>query len=170
MWLLLVGTGFNAIARVEGGVSYQAFVYPGIVVMAALFGAMLMAISTVYDREFGMLRLMLASPAGVPAVLTGRAVAAAIVGFTPGGGRAGAGTAFCAGLGPQPGGGRGRARARIDREQRLGAAGGGSASISGELRGRDQRGALPAALRERGALPDQRYAAASFGFLRGSIR
>lgn len=84
MWLLLVGTGFNAIARVEGGGSYQAFVYPGIVVMAALFGAMLMAISTVYDREFGMLRLMLASPAGVPAVLTGRAVAAAIVGFMQG--------------------------------------------------------------------------------------
>lgn len=84
MWLLLVGSGFNAIARVEGEVSYQAFVYPGIVVMAALFGAMLMAISTVYDREFGMLRLMLASPAGVSAVLTGRAVAAAVVGFLQG--------------------------------------------------------------------------------------
>jgi ABC-2 type transport system permease protein len=84
MWLLLVGTGFNAIARVEGGISYQAFVYPGIVVMAALFGSMLMAISTVYDREFGILRLMLASPAGVTAVLTGRAVAAAIVGFIQG--------------------------------------------------------------------------------------
>lgn len=84
MWLLLVGTGYSAIARVEGGVSYQAFVYPGIVVMAALFGAMLMAISTVYDREFGVLRLMLASPAGVVAVLTGRAVAAAIVGLAQG--------------------------------------------------------------------------------------
>jgi ABC-2 type transport system permease protein len=84
MWLLLVGAGFNAIARVEGGVSYQAFVYPGIVVMAALFGAMLMAISTVYDREFGMLRVMLASPAGAPAVLAGRAVAAAIIGFIQG--------------------------------------------------------------------------------------
>lgn len=80
MWLLLVGTGYNAIARIEGGLSYQAFVYPGVVVMAALFGAMLTAISTVYDREFGMLRLMLASPAGTPAVLTGRALAAAIVG------------------------------------------------------------------------------------------
>ena len=41
MWLLLVGTGYNAIARVEGGLSYQAFVYPGIIVMAALFGSML---------------------------------------------------------------------------------------------------------------------------------
>ena len=84
MWLLLVGTGFNAIARVQGGVSYHSLVYPGIVVMATLFGAMLMAISTVYDREFGMLRLMLASPAGVPAVLAGRALAAAIVGLMQG--------------------------------------------------------------------------------------
>lgn len=84
MWLLLVGAGYNAIARVEGNLSYQAFVYPGIVIMAALFGAMLMAISTVYDREFGVLRLMLASPAGVPAVLAGRALAAAIVGLLQG--------------------------------------------------------------------------------------
>jgi ABC-2 type transport system permease protein len=84
MWLFLVGTGYNAIARLEGGLSYQAFVFPGVVVMAALFGAMLTAIATVYDREFGMLRLMLASPAGVPAVLTGRAVAATLVGAAQG--------------------------------------------------------------------------------------
>jgi ABC-2 type transport system permease protein len=84
MWLFLVGTGYNTIARLEGGLSYQAFVFPGVVVMAALFGAMLTAIATVYDREFGMLRLMLASPAGVPAVLTGRAVAAALVGAAQG--------------------------------------------------------------------------------------
>ncbi len=85
MWLLLVGTGYNAIARLEGGLPYQAFVLPGIVVMAALFGAMLTAIGTVYDREFGMLRLMLASPAGVPAVLAGRAIAATAVGVLQGG-------------------------------------------------------------------------------------
>lgn len=84
MWLLLVGTGYNTIARLEGGLPYQAFVFPGIVVMAALFGGMLTAIGTVYDREFGMLRLMLASPAGVPAVLAGRAIAAALVGLLQG--------------------------------------------------------------------------------------
>jgi predicted amidohydrolase YtcJ/ABC-type multidrug transport system permease subunit len=84
MWLLLVGAGYGAIARVDGTSSYQAFVFPGIVVMASLFGAMLTAISTVYDREFGMLRLMLACPSGVPAVLAGRAVAAAAVGFLHG--------------------------------------------------------------------------------------
>ena len=85
MWLLLVGTGYNAIARVEGGLSYQAFVLPGVLVMATLFGAMLTGVATVYDREFGMLRLMLASPAGVPAVLAGRAAASALVGLLQGG-------------------------------------------------------------------------------------
>jgi ABC-2 type transport system permease protein len=80
MWLLLVGGGYNAIARIDGVASYQAFVFPGIVVMATFFGAMLTAIATVYDREFGMLRLMLASPGGVPAMLVGRAIAATIVG------------------------------------------------------------------------------------------
>jgi ABC-2 type transport system permease protein len=84
MWLLLVGSGYNAIARVEGIASYRAFVFPGLVVMAALFGAMLTAISTVYDREFGMLRLMLASPAGAGTVLVSRAVAATVVGALQG--------------------------------------------------------------------------------------
>ena len=85
MWLLLIGSGYGAITRLETGTSYQAFVYPGILVMAALFGGTLTGVSTVYDREFGMLRLMLASPAGVGAVLAGRAAAATLVGALQGG-------------------------------------------------------------------------------------
>ncbi|MDH4130536.1 MAG: ABC transporter permease [Gemmatimonadota bacterium] len=79
IWLLLIGGGYGAIARVDGG-SYHAFVFPGVVAMAVLFGGMLTAISTVYDREFGMLRLMLASPAGVGVILAGRTLSAALVG------------------------------------------------------------------------------------------
>ena len=85
MWLLLIGTGYGAITRLDTGVPYQAYVLPGILVMAALFGGMLTGVSTVYDREFGMLRLMLASPAGVVPVLTGRAAAATLVGVLQGG-------------------------------------------------------------------------------------
>ena len=85
LWLLLIGTGYGAITRLESGLAYPAFVFPGIVVMAALFGGMLTAVSTVYDREFGMLRLMLASPAGTGAVLAGRAAAATLVGMLQGG-------------------------------------------------------------------------------------
>jgi ABC-2 type transport system permease protein len=80
LWVFLVGAGLDPITRLEGGLSYRAFAYPGGIVMAGLFGAMLTAISTVYDREFGMLRLMLASPSGTPAVLAGRVVSASIVG------------------------------------------------------------------------------------------
>ena len=85
MWLLLVGTGYDAITQIDGAPSYHAFLFPGLVIMAALFGAMLTAISTVYDREFGMLRLMLASPSGAAAVLAGRALAATVVGVVQGG-------------------------------------------------------------------------------------
>jgi ABC-2 type transport system permease protein len=85
MWFLLVGTGYNTITHVEGVSSYREYVFPGMVVMAALFGAMLTAIATVYDREFGMLRLMLASPAGAPAVLAARVIAASVVGMVQGG-------------------------------------------------------------------------------------
>jgi ABC-2 type transport system permease protein len=84
VWVFLVGAGFNGIARLDSGLSYQAYAYPGGVVMAALFGGMLTAISTVYDREFGMLRLMLASPSGVGAVLCGRILSAAIIGGAQG--------------------------------------------------------------------------------------
>jgi ABC-type Na+ efflux pump permease subunit len=48
--------------------------------MAMFFGAMLTAISTVYDREFGTLPLMLASPAGILALLAGRTIAATAIG------------------------------------------------------------------------------------------
>jgi ABC-2 type transport system permease protein len=85
MWVLLVGAGFNSIARLEGGIPYHVFAYPGGVIMGALFGGTLTAISTVYDREFGMLRLMLASPSGTSALLAGRTLSAALVGVLQGG-------------------------------------------------------------------------------------
>ena len=85
MWVLLVGVGFDSIARLEGGIPYHVFAYPGGVIMGALFGGTITAISTVYDREFGMLRLMLASPSGTPALLAGRTVSAALVGMMQGG-------------------------------------------------------------------------------------
>ena len=84
VWLLLVASGYNAIANPGTGGSYREFVFPGVIIMACLFGSALTAVSTVYDREFGMLRLMLASPVGPPVVLAGRAVSATAVGLLQG--------------------------------------------------------------------------------------
>ena len=84
VWLLLVASGYNAIANPGTGGSYQQYVFAGVIVMACLFGSALTAVSTVYDREFGMLRLMLASPAGPAAVLAGRTISATAVGVLQG--------------------------------------------------------------------------------------
>ena len=84
VWLLLVASGYNAIANPGTGGSYRQFVFPGVIIMACLFGSALTAVSTVYDREFGMLRLMLASPAGAAVVLAGRALSATAVGLLQG--------------------------------------------------------------------------------------
>ena len=84
VWLLLVASGYNAIANPGTGGSYRQFVFAGVIVMACLFGSALTAVSTVYDREFGMLRLMLASPAGPAVVLAGRAISATAVGMLQG--------------------------------------------------------------------------------------
>lgn len=85
VWLLLVATGYNAIAQLDSGLPYREFVYPGVLVMASLFGGALTAVSTVYDREFGMLRLMLAAPAGPAAVLLGRTASATLMGMAQAG-------------------------------------------------------------------------------------
>lgn len=84
VWLLLVASGYNAISNPGTGGSYREFVFPGVIIMACLFGSALTAVSTVYDREFGMLRLMLASPAGSAVVLAGRATSATAVGLLQG--------------------------------------------------------------------------------------
>lgn len=84
VWLLLVASGYNAITDPGTGGSYREFVFPGVIIMACLFGSALTAVSTVYDREFGMLRLMLASPAGPAVILAGRALSATAVGTLQG--------------------------------------------------------------------------------------
>jgi ABC-type transport system involved in cytochrome c biogenesis permease component len=45
-WSFMAARRHGTTPSLAQGAAYQAFVYPGIVVMAALFGAMLTAIST----------------------------------------------------------------------------------------------------------------------------
>jgi ABC-2 type transport system permease protein len=61
-WLFIVGPGFDRLLGGEGGVSYQQFLFPGVLGIVVLFGAILSSLSTVYDREFGVVRIMLIAP------------------------------------------------------------------------------------------------------------
>ncbi|WP_338140958.1 ABC transporter permease, partial [Candidatus Entotheonella palauensis] len=59
IWLLVVGSGFNAVMGQMGGEPYHYFLVPGVLGMVMLFGAMLVSLSVVYDKEFGIMRLLI---------------------------------------------------------------------------------------------------------------
>ena len=46
----------------NGGVGYQRFLIPGVLGMSMLFGAMLAALSMVYDKESGVMRMLIVAP------------------------------------------------------------------------------------------------------------
>lgn len=82
IWLFVIGAGFDAMLGQTGGVSYQYFLVPGVLGMAMLFGAMLAALATVYDKESGVMRMLVIAPFEhywiVLAKMLGAAIAAII--------------------------------------------------------------------------------------------
>jgi ABC-2 type transport system permease protein len=62
LWLLVIGAGLGAVRGDLGDSSYQAFLVPGVIGMTLLFGAMLAALSTVYDKESGVMRMLVIAP------------------------------------------------------------------------------------------------------------
>ncbi len=62
IWLLVVGSGFNAVMGQMGSEPYHYFLVPGVLGMVMLFGAMLVSLSVVYDKEFGIMRLLITAP------------------------------------------------------------------------------------------------------------
>jgi ABC-2 type transport system permease protein len=62
LWLLVIGAGLGAVQGKLGDASYQAFLVPGVLGMTLLFGGMLAALSTVYDKESGVMRMLIIAP------------------------------------------------------------------------------------------------------------
>ena len=62
IWLLVIGGGFGALLGDEATGGYQRFLSPGLLGMVMLFAAMLVSLSVVYDKEFGIMRLLIISP------------------------------------------------------------------------------------------------------------
>ena len=72
LFLVVIGTGFGALAPSSGNVNFKTFMFPGILAMTVLFTALFSAISIVWDREFGFLREMLVAPVHRGAILIGK--------------------------------------------------------------------------------------------------
>ena len=72
LWLLIVGTGFTSIIRVDAGANYMQFILPGIVGMTILFSSIFSTMSVVWDREFGFMREMLVAPVSRLSIVFGK--------------------------------------------------------------------------------------------------
>jgi ABC-2 type transport system permease protein len=79
VWLFVLGAGLRGSVRVPGGVSYLAFVFPGMLAMAIIFTSLQSAISIIFDREFGFLKEILVAPIPRTSVVLGKALAGAVI-------------------------------------------------------------------------------------------
>jgi ABC-2 type transport system permease protein len=68
LWLVVFGAGFHNILGVsivppyETYVTYREYMIPGLVGIVLLFNGMLSSLAMVYDREMGIMRLLLTAP------------------------------------------------------------------------------------------------------------
>ncbi len=78
IWLFVIGAGFSAVARSSNGLDYQQFLLPGVLGMTALFGAMLAALTVVYDKESGVMRMLIIAPFAHYWIVIAKTLAAAL--------------------------------------------------------------------------------------------
>lgn len=80
VWLVFAGAGFAAVFRDAGVIDYRRYMAPGLVGMAAMFGALLASLSTVTDRDAGVLRMVLVAPIRRSTAALGKALGATLLG------------------------------------------------------------------------------------------
>jgi len=72
LWLVILGFGLGAALREIDGYTYAQYILPGVVTLNVLFSALQCAISLVWDREVGLLRSVIVSPAPMLSVTLGK--------------------------------------------------------------------------------------------------
>ena len=80
IWLVFMSNTFAGVGKLPGfpTSSYLEYMAPGIVVMSTLFGGVFGGLSVVWDRRFGFLNKMLASPIGRSSIPVGKMLASAL--------------------------------------------------------------------------------------------
>jgi ABC-2 type transport system permease protein len=76
LFLLVLGAGLSHLVGDKGirGVSYQEYIFPGVLAMSVITSALFASIAIVWDREFGFMREMLVAPVSRSAIVLGKAV------------------------------------------------------------------------------------------------
>ena len=73
LWLLVFGSGLRGI-QVSGGLTYQTYIFPGILGMTLLFTSVFSGVSVIWDREFGFLKEIMVAPVSRPSIVIGKAL------------------------------------------------------------------------------------------------
>ncbi|HZI21861.1 MAG TPA: ABC transporter permease, partial [Gemmatimonadales bacterium] len=80
VWLIFAGAGFAAVFAGRSEIDYRVYMAPGLLGMVVMFGSLLAALSTVIDRDAGVLRMMLVAPIRRGTVALGKTLGATLVG------------------------------------------------------------------------------------------
>ena len=71
LWLVIFGSGMRFSGTI-GDLTYQQYIFPGIIGQTLLFTSMFMGISVIWDREFGFLKEILVAPISRFSVFLGK--------------------------------------------------------------------------------------------------
>ncbi|NMC33512.1 MAG: ABC transporter permease [Veillonellaceae bacterium] len=75
LWLLVFGQVFSKLRDIPtGGLSYLAYMAPGILAQSVLFSAIFFGISVIWEKDMGIIHKLLVSPAPRSALVLGKAV------------------------------------------------------------------------------------------------
>jgi ABC-2 type transport system permease protein len=80
VWLFFAGAGFGAVFSGAGAIDYRRYMAPGLLGMVVTFGSLFAALSTVMDRDAGVLRMVLVAPIRRGTVALGKTLAATLLG------------------------------------------------------------------------------------------
>ncbi|MGV0005015.1 MAG: ABC transporter permease [Candidatus Porifericomitaceae bacterium WSBS_2022_MAG_OTU9] len=81
IWLFIIGGGFGTLLQELGREGYQGFLLAGVVCMSLLFGSLLASLSLVYDKEAGVMRMLMVAPIPHVLILLARTAGAVVVGI-----------------------------------------------------------------------------------------
>jgi ABC-2 type transport system permease protein len=82
VWLVFAGAGLATVFAGAGAIDYRRYLAPGLLGMVVMFGSLLAALSTVTDREAGVLRMVLVAPIRRSTVALGKTLGATLLGTT----------------------------------------------------------------------------------------
>lgn len=84
LWLIILGFGLGASLREIEGYTYAQYILPGVITLNVLFASLQAAIALVYDREVGLLREVIVSPAPMFSVTLGKLLGGATISLVQG--------------------------------------------------------------------------------------